>query len=230
MIRTIRPLMIVAASALLLAACDKKAAPAPPAPVVEAVNITTARVLTRDLPVVESAVGAETSLSLSESIDPTRVSRRPRTVRLPFPEQVARKLKIGQAVTLSSFGAPERTARGRITDIHPALNSTTDSLEVIAEILDPGWQPRGSVRGEVVLGVHPQAMLVPEQAIVLRPAGVTVYVIEGDVAKARDVTTGMVRAGSIEILKGLKPNELVAVDGANELSDNAKVAVRGATP
>jgi len=112
-----------------------------------------------------------------------------------------------------------------------ALDSSTQTLEVIAEL--PGgreWYSLGSVRGEVTVGVHRGALVVPEQAVVLRPAGAVVYVLDGETVKERPVTIGLSRDGVIEISAGVQAGETVAVDGASLLSDGARIRIMEPTP
>jgi RND family efflux transporter MFP subunit len=210
--------------ALALAACGKSEAPKVPE---KLTPVTLAQVTQRDLPITESAVGALTGIGAAVAYDPTQVSGGTLYVRLPFPEHVATRLKIGQDVTLIAFSNGERTARGQIREIRPALNLTTLSREVVVAVTSSaGWRPQGSIRGEVTLGVRRGALVVPEQAVVLRPAGSVVYVIENDTATERPVKTGIVRDGIIEILDGVRIGETIAVDGAGLLSSNAKVKAR----
>lgn len=216
-------LVLVLAGLTLLVACGKKEADKPAE---KLTNITIAKVEKRDLPVIESAVGNATSLGVAQALDPTRTRRGTFTVRLPFPEHVARQLKSGQRVTLTSFDDPNRKANAVIREIRPALDSTTQTMEVIAELPGGGsWYSVGSVRGEVVVGVRRGALVVPEQAVVLRPAGTVAYVIDGESAKERSVQTGLLRDGVLEIVTGLQNGETVAVDGASLLSDGARVRV-----
>ena len=208
---------------LLLAGCGKQsAAPAPE----RVTSITTAQVQQRDLPVTESAVGAETAIGSALGYDPTRVAGASH-IRLSFPQHVAAQLRIGQPVMLSNFATPNQKVRGEIREIRPALDSTTLSREVIVAVsANRDWHPEGSVRGEVVLGVRKSALVVPEQAVVLRPAGSVIYVVTDTTVEERPVKTGVVRDGDIEIVSGAKLNELVAVDGAALLSAGAKIKVR----
>jgi membrane fusion protein, multidrug efflux system len=219
-------LLLAIGVALGVNACDKKEAIKPPD---TGINITATQVMRKDMPVVESAVGTQTSVSMAKALDPTRVSAGAATVRLPFPAHVARRLKIGQRVSLSSFDDAAATANGRIIDIRPALNTTTDSMDVIVEVSgDRAWNPRGSIRGEVILAVNKGALVVPEQAIAIRPAGAVVYSVENDTARAHTVVTGISRDGQVEILQGLKAGDTIAVDGASLLTDGARVSVRSA--
>jgi multidrug efflux pump subunit AcrA (membrane-fusion protein) len=221
-------LILLTAGALALAGCGKKEADKVPEKIV---NVTTATVKSRDLQVVESAVGNATALSVALALDPNTLRRGSFTVRLPFPEQVARQLHIGQEVKLTSFSDPGKVARATVKEIRPALDSSTQTMEVIAEL--PGgheWYSLGSVRGEVIVGVHRGALLIPEQAVVLRPTGMVVYLPENDVARERAIKAGLTREGEMEILSGLKAGETVIVDGAGLLSNGAKVRVMNTAP
>jgi RND family efflux transporter MFP subunit len=207
-----------------LASCGKGEAPKVPEKVTP---VTLAQVAQKDLPITESSVGALTGVGAALAYDPTQVSGGTLYVRLPFPEHVATRLKIGQGVKLTGFGDGERAVNGQIREIRPALNLTTLSREVVVAVTNAaGWRPQGSIRGEVTLGVRRNALVVPEQAVVLRPAGGVVYVIENDTARERAVKTGIVRDGVIEIVEGARLGEIVAVDGAGLLSDGAKVKAR----
>lgn len=209
---------------LVLVACTSKEPPKPPERVV---TVTAAPATQRDLAVTETAVGAETAIVAALGYDPTRTSAGAAYIRLPFPESVARQLKVGQPVRLSNFASPDQTVTGRIREIRPALNITTVSREVIVAVpRSQKWRPEGSVRGEVTLGVRKNAVTVPEQAVVLRPAGSVVYVVEGEVAKERKVHPGIAREGIIEIVEGLTPGETVVVDGAALLSNDTKIRTR----
>jgi multidrug efflux pump subunit AcrA (membrane-fusion protein) len=218
---------LLLALVVVTAGCGKKEEQKPPEKIV---NITTAQVVARDLPLTESAFGSETWVSQAESYDPTRDLARRFYIRLPFPLDIVRRLKIGQPVTLSNFEDSKKTT-GVIREIRPALSTMTQTVEVIAEVRNPaGWRPAGSVRGEVMLEIHRNMPVVPEQAIVLRPAGAVVYSISDNVAYAHTVKTGIQREGIVEILEGVEPGWTVAVDGASLLSDGAKVSVRNAAP
>jgi hypothetical protein len=223
-----RPLRISAGAALLavLGACGASEAPKPPE---KFTNATVAAVAVKDLAIVESSVGAETAIGLALDYDPTRLAGASFYVRLPFPEHVASRLRVGQSVGLSSFADPDKTVPGTIREIRPALDSTTLSREVIVAG-SGGWRPAGSIRGEVVLGVRKDALVVPEQAVVLRPGGSVVYVAEGDTVRQRTVQLGVRRGGETEIVSGVRAGDTVVVDGATQLTDGAKIKVRDGAP
>lgn len=159
------------------------------------------------------------------------VSEKRVRAHLPFPEHVASRLKIGLPVRLSVPTAPGPDIEGRIEDIKPMVGAANRALDVIVRLDNPGgWRAGGSVNGAVVVDRRPGAVTVPEQSVVLRPAGRVVYVIKDGKAQQRVVATGARSGGKVEIVSGLAAGETVAVDGAGFLTDGAQVSVKGAGP
>jgi hypothetical protein len=88
----------------------------------------------------------------------------------------------------------------------------------------------GTVNAEVITATRPEALVVPEQSVVLRPAGKVVYVVADGRARQRPVETGYRRDGLVEIERGLSAGDVVAVEGAGFLTDGAPVTVAPAVP
>lgn len=148
-------------------------------------------------------------------------------ITLPYPESLAEVLRPGLAVRLRSPAAPDTVVDAAISEIRPTVGTANRALQVLVDLPNPGgWRPGASIDGEVILGVREQALVVPEGAVVLRPGGSTVYVIDGENAKAVKVQTGVYRKGMVEILSGLSAGATVALDGAGFLSDGAPVRVQ----
>ncbi len=149
---------------------------------------------------------------------------------LPFPEQLAQSLKPGLPLLLTT-PASSKPVETVIRDIHPLIKADSRALDVTADIFNqPDWQPGGSVRAKVMLGQREHSVLVPEQSVVLRPAGEVVYVVKAGAdktrVKQRIVKTGVANDGMVEIMQGLSAGEQVVVDGAGFLTDDAKVQIQ----
>lgn len=152
---------------------------------------------------------------------------------LPFPESAAPRLKPGMAVRISSPTMPGKVYAGRIHDIRPGIVEGSRSLDVLADFdNDGGLRPGGTVNAVVSLAAKSAALTVPEQSVVLRPAGKVVYVVADEdgqkKALQKVVKTGGKRGGRIEILDGLAGGETIALDGAGFLTGNAPVAIKEA--
>ena len=152
---------------------------------------------------------------------------------LPFAESFGPRLKLGQEVRLVSPLAPGKVFASRIKDIRPGIVEGSRSLDVLVDIDNDGsLRGGGTVNAAVVVSAKAEALTVPEQSVVLRPAGKVVYVV-ADVdgqkkAQQKPVKVGAKRSGRIEVLEGLSGGETIALDGAGFLTNGAAVAIKEA--
>jgi membrane fusion protein, multidrug efflux system len=149
---------------------------------------------------------------------------------LLFPESATNRIRPGLKVRLESPAAPGKSVETRIDEIKPTVNAGNRALDAIARFdsADGAFRGGGSVNARVVISVKENALMVPEQSVVLRPAGKVVYVVKDQRVVQRVVETGLRQDGLQEVLKGLEPGELIATDGAGFLSDGAAVTLAGA--
>ena len=149
-------------------------------------------------------------------------------VHLLLPEAAATRIKPGLKVVLSPPAAPERVLEARIDEIRPTVGTNNRALDAIVKIRGEGTLLRGggTVNARIVTSSLDGALMVPEQSVVLRPAGKVVYAIEGSIARQRVVETGLRQDGWQQVVKGLSAGETVAADGAGFLTDGAAVTVR----
>lgn len=145
--------------------------------------------------------------------------------RLPFPETMSGQVRRGMTVQISAAG-DDAVLRTRIAEIRPMAAANNRAFDVYAVFDNPGsWRPGATVTASVVLEERADAVTVPEQSVVLRPAGEVVYVVEAGKARQRVVQVGINQDGRAEIVSGLQAGETVVVDGAGFLTDGAAVAV-----
>jgi RND family efflux transporter MFP subunit len=151
-------------------------------------------------------------------------------VHLLLPEAAANRIRPGLKVVLSAPAAPEQMLEARIDEIKPTLGTNNRALDAIVKVSGVGtfFRGGGTVNARIVTSQLDGALMVPEQSVVLRPAGKVVYAIEDGVARQRVVETGRRQEGMQQVVKGLTAGETVAADGAGFLTDGAPVSVRGA--
>jgi RND family efflux transporter MFP subunit len=150
-------------------------------------------------------------------------------VHLPMPETVSKKIRQGQAVRLLSPVEQGRAYSGTVEDVRPSISMASKSIDVIVKMFNPGkWKSGSSITGVVVVDLHKDAVVVPSQCVVLRPAGEVVYVVDGTIVSQRVVKTGTRKNDMVEIVEGLKAGETVARDGAPYLSDGALIKIQEA--
>jgi membrane fusion protein, multidrug efflux system len=153
------------------------------------------------------------------------ISKQRLRAHLPFPEQIGAQLKAGLKVRLAT-PTSDKSAESIIHELKPMITEGSRTIDVIADVVDePGWQPGATVTGTVILGESAAAMMIPEQSLVLRPAGEVVYVVRDSTAYQAVVKTGQRQNGLIEVLEGLQENDMIVVDGAGFLTDKAPVKI-----
>ena len=152
------------------------------------------------------------------------ISNKKLRAHIPFPEKLAKKLKSGIPIKLKT-PTSENEITVKIAELKPQLMSDSRSIDIIADIQGQSeWQPGASVRGTVIFSTR-KGIAVPEQSVVLRPAGQVVYIVNNNKAEQRKVSIGISQDGVIEILSGLKENEVVALDGAAYLTDQTPINI-----
>ncbi|MBL8460866.1 MAG: efflux RND transporter periplasmic adaptor subunit [Zoogloea sp.] len=155
------------------------------------------------------------------------ISNRILRAHLPYPESAAGRIRAGQPVRLSLPHLPGKVIEGTVEDVKPTINDSSRALDVLVRVSNDGsLLSGGTVNAAIVTGHKSTAVMVPEQSVVLRPAGKVVYVIAGGKAVQRVVEVGARRDGQVEIVRGLSDGETVAEDGAGFLSDGTAVKVK----
>jgi RND family efflux transporter MFP subunit len=145
---------------------------------------------------------------------------------LPYPEAVALKVQIGQPARIDSPLTPGEVFNGTISDLQPTIGAGSRSVMAIIDLGDPrSLRPGATINGKVLVETRRNAVMAPIMAIVRRPAGEVVYIIEGDRATVRKVVPGQHDGVFVEIESGLTGNEAIATDGAAFLTDGARVSI-----
>ncbi|ABM62752.1 efflux transporter, RND family, MFP subunit [Halorhodospira halophila SL1] len=146
-------------------------------------------------------------------------------VRLPVSESLAPRVDSGTELILSSRSGLRPDLKTTVSDLRPGIRDATRSLQLIAEVDNPGgWRPGASAEAEVVLDVR-DGIVVPNQSVVRRPAGEVAYVLSEDEGRVeeRTVEVGTRFGDRAEIRDGLEPGERLVLDGAGFLTDGAAV-------
>ena len=155
------------------------------------------------------------------------VSNRKLRAHLPFPESVAIRMRRGLPVRISSPQIAGKEILSSIDELKPNISQTSRSIDVIVTLEDAqGFRGGGTVNGAVIVATKASTIMLPEQSVVLRPAGKVVYVVKDGKVEQRLVEVGIKQGSLVEIASGLKEGETVALDGAGFLTDMANVTVK----
>jgi membrane fusion protein (multidrug efflux system) len=150
----------------------------------------------------------------------------PIEVDLKAPEVVLSTLATGQKINLLVDAFPSRTFTGEIVAIAPTVDLGGRSVLLRARLAnsDGVLRPGMSARVQIELGMNPNALLIPEQAIWPNGDQKMVYVVRDGKAKLLPVTLGARQPGTVEVVSGLNAGDEVIVSGQLKLFDGAPVA------
>jgi RND family efflux transporter MFP subunit len=150
------------------------------------------------------------------------------------PDAVVHQLRAGMSLTASADAVVDRTFTGRVTMIAPAADSDTHLFGVEVTIpnrdgaLRPGMIATIQLENQNVDLPKTSAPAVPLTAIVKHSANqgsYAVFVVDGQQAKLRPVTTGPIAGDGIQIANGIREGEQVIVSGAARLRDGERITV-----
>jgi membrane fusion protein, multidrug efflux system len=160
-----------------------------------------------------------------------------------LPERHFAELRLGQPVTLTVAAYPGRHFTGTITAMDPGVAIATRSLQIRATLQNPEQRLRPGMFAEVEVLLPPRdgILTLSQVAITYNPYGDSVFMVaekEGQAqVERRQIVTGRVQGGRVEILDGLKEGDRVVLTGQVKLRngqavriDNRVVPQEGTTP
>jgi membrane fusion protein (multidrug efflux system) len=148
-----------------------------------------------------------------------------------LPERAFEQVRVGLPVEVAADALPGERFAGTIEAINPRIDAGGRSLEVRARLANRGGnlRPGMFVRVRTIVGSRPNALLVPEEAIV--PAGEDFYVfrvVERDgqkIVQRVKVRTGVRRDGLVELTDGVAAGDLIVTAGSRLGRDGQPVRV-----
>ena len=121
--------------------------------------------------------------------------------------------------------------KGQITFVDPVINAQTGTYNVRAVVPNPDNQlsPGQFVRVQLKGAVRPNAIMVPQVAVMQGPNGKFVFVVgPDDTAQPKPIQVGDWYGDQWIVNSGLEPGDRVVVDGAVRLQPGAPVQIRPA--
>ena len=153
------------------------------------------------------------------------VQLNPLRVDFSVPETLLPKVKPDLAIEVTVDAYPDETFGGAVTAVAPKSDIQGHSLEVRASLPNEELKLRPGlfVRINVSLGVKPNAIVIPEQAVWPIGQEKTVFVVVDGKARQRVIKIGGRQPGAVEVIEGLAVGEVIVVAGQMKLHDGAAV-------
>lgn len=147
--------------------------------------------------------------------------------KIDIPEGNIQDIAVGDKVAFSIPAMKNVKVIGTITRISPVAQKPSRTFEAEVTVKNEDETLRGGVYAEANITGQPKenVLTIPLSSIVMRDDQRTVYVIENEVAVRRILTTGYIGEDIVEILDGLKDDDVIITGGTNKVRDGSKVRV-----
>lgn len=167
-------------------------------------------------------VGAGEDLFNLEAIDPVKADFR-------IGERYLPAIRAGQPIEVKVDAYGGRLFQGDVYAIDPKIDATGRSIIIRARIdnSEQLLRPGLFARIALIIETKPNALSVPEQAIVPRGQNQYVYRIVDGKAQQIEVRLGTRREGRVEIVDGLSEGDTVITAGQQKIGDGVPVAPIG---
>lgn len=151
----------------------------------------------------------------------------PAVVVAAVPERDLPALRPGTRVEITVDALGDRRLLGRVARTSPVLSAQTRTADLRVEVANAegALRPGMTARVRVVLGRREGVVAVPVEAVVRQGNRQVVFVVESQVARAREVRLGLSDGVRVEVRSGLRPGELVVAAGQETLRDGTSVRV-----
>jgi multidrug efflux pump subunit AcrA (membrane-fusion protein) len=157
--------------------------------------------------------------------------------RASAPERFLKDVALGQTVRVRSDTATA-PAEGKVVRINPEVNrvNRTFEIEVALQNRDGRLHAGSFGEGDVLVGVEPQAVFAPQDAVLTWHGASRLFTVRDGKAVEIAVKTGVRRGARVQITEGIDAGPGagsgavidVVVGGATKLANGAKVAVTSA--
>jgi RND family efflux transporter MFP subunit len=134
-------------------------------------------------------------------------------LRIPVPESVAAKVRIGDAVDVKVQATSEHFT-GKVARFTGALDMSTRTMQVEIDVPNPAYHLQPGMYADVVLAADSRndVLTVPVNALQREQNRTSVLVVDPqNRVQTREVHIGVESSSSIEIVSGLAPGERVIV-------------------
>ena len=156
-------------------------------------------------------------------------NRNPIYVDFTIPERHLGELVIGQLITVNVQAYPQQAFEGKVTAINPSIDFETRTVRVRATLqnTDDYLRPGMFANVKVISNQQTTVLTLPDTAITFNPYGNSVFVVkdqqQGLTVQNRQVETGMIRDGRIEVVSGLNIGERVVSAGQINLRNGMQI-------
>jgi RND family efflux transporter MFP subunit len=157
----------------------------------------------------------------------TIVQLNPLKLQTAVQEKFANIIRRNLVVQFRVEPFPDDVFAGRVLNISPAVNQQTRTFPVEILVANPTGKlkPGFFAKGAILTQKDENVLAVPQEAVSTLAGVSSVFVIEDGTVRQQNVALGAQEGNFIEIMDGLKGNEILAASSLNEITTGMKVTL-----
>jgi len=146
---------------------------------------------------------------------------------LALPGKEMDRIQQNQNVAVSNYSQKMQKLEGKVTQISPALDPTSRmfKIKIEASNKDLMLKPGMFVRADIIVQEKVDVIVIPKEIILDRRGRKTVYVVQRGIALERRIELGIETSDSVEVIKGLNPDDSLIIEGFETLRNRSRVKV-----
>lgn len=184
---------------------------------------------------IGTLVGPGSQSLLANVVKSDTVSVEFKMTDLDYQKSKARNVNLGQKdtnrhwnpyVTITLADKSQYKYKGLVDFADPLVDAKSGTFSVRAEMPNPEREllPGQFTNVRVLLDVRENAVAVPTKAITIEKSGSFIFVVKADsTVEKRFIQTGPEVENMTVVERGLRPNEIIVVEGQHKLSHGNKV-------
>lgn len=146
-------------------------------------------------------------------------------------ERVLHRVFVGQPCRIQAEAYSDRTYEGRLDRLLPIANRQRGVVQARITILSPDDRLLPDMNCNVKFlkeapATKPEAIRVPETAVIRDGAETAVFVLDGELARRRVIELGSASDQTVEVRHGLRPGDVVLLPEGRSLRDGQTVHTR----
>lgn len=145
-------------------------------------------------------------------------------VKISIPEKEISSIRIGQSLNFTVAALDNRAFIGKVIEKGVQANPLSHTYDVKLQLANSGHVLLPGMVCSVNIGVlNSNAYIVPQDAVLLDGTETFVWVVNGNTAQKRVVTSSGVNNSGVIIIGGLENGDEVIVSGQNNVSEGSKI-------
>ena len=184
---------------------------------------------------IGTLVGPGSQSLLANVVKSDTVSVEFKMTDLDYQKSKARNVNLGQKdtnrhwnpyVTITLADKSQYKYKGLVDFADPLVDAKSGTFSVRAEMPNPEREllPGQFTKVRVLLDVRENAVAVPTKAITIEKSGSFIFVVKADsTVEKRFIQTGPEVENMTVVERGLRPNEIIVVEGQHKLSHGNRV-------